>query len=86
MKLDRTKERRKRLERNRDGTCSPRRALERGKALAPWEVRLPVRRSAKTEEELQTNGVKQLKQKLSSTNGQCYGRWATVDVPAGAQN
>lgn len=48
---NRTKERRnnkrKRSRRKRDGTCSPRRELERGVAPAPWEVPLSVKRSVK---------------------------------------
>ena len=63
--------RRKRLKTKQNGTCTPRRELERGKAPAPWEVPLPARRSTTTEEELQTIGAKQLKWKDSSTKGQC---------------
>ena len=52
MKLDRTKERRKRTEKKQDGTCTPGRELEIGKAPAPWEAPPLVSRSAGTEEKL----------------------------------
>ena len=51
MKLDRTKERRERSEKKQDGTCIPRRELERRKASTPWKFPPPAR-SAKAEEEL----------------------------------
>ena len=75
-KEERKKKKRKEVQRN---ICTPRKKLERGKALALWEVPLPVRRSVRTEEEflLKENtaiGVKQLKQKQYSINGQCYGK------------
>ena len=50
------------------------RELERGESPAHWEVPPPVRRLAKMEEELWTIRVKQLKQKQSFSNGQCYGQ------------
>ena len=68
IKLYRTKQRRKRREKKWDGSCTPKKDLEKGKTPGPWEVPLPARMSAKTEGEPEENTAIGVEWKQYSTN------------------